>query len=384
MHRLRQPLRLIVPLLVLCLTGAASAAQPLPVPSPPTVGSDSYLVMDFHSGRILAERNPDDRRDPASLTKMMTAYVVFAELKAGKLSLDDQVLVSEKAWRAPGSRMFIEVGNRVRLEDLLRGMIVQSGNDASIALAEHVAGSESTFAQVMNQYADAIGLEGTNYQNATGLPGPEHYTTARDTALLARALIRDFPDYYAYYAEKKFTWNGIEQYNRNKLLWRNDAVDGVKTGHTDAAGYCLASSAERDGMRLVSVVMGADSEEARAEDSIALLNYGFRFFRTHRLYQAAEPLTRARVWKGSQELVSLGITRDLFVTIPQDRYDDLEATMSVEEVIMAPVQQSATYGEGVVRLNGQTVRTEPLVALESVQTGSLWRRMVDEVLLLFE
>ncbi len=386
MRPVRQPFQSLVLLFALfaCAVGAAPESQPIPVPSPPALGAQSYLLMDFHSGRVLAERQADERRDPASLTKMMTAYVVFSELKAGKLSLEDSVLVSEKAWRAPGSRMFIEVGDRVPLEDLLRGMIVQSGNDASIALAEHVAGTEETFAQVMNQYAEALGLGNTHYQNANGLPEPEHYSSARDTARLVRALIRDFPDYYEYYSERHFTWNGIEQLNRNKLLWRDSSVDGLKTGHTEAAGYCLASSAERDGMRLVSVVMGADSVEARADDSLALLSYGFRFFETHRLYAASEALTRARVWKGGQELVSLGLARDLFVTIPRDRYDDLEATMSVEQTIMAPVQPAGRYGEVVVRLEGATVRTEPLVALEGVETGGLWRRMVDEVLLLFQ
>ena len=232
MRPVRQPSQCLVLLFALfaCAVGAAPESQPIPVPTPPALGAESYLLMDFHSGRVLAERQADQRRDPASLTKMMTAYVVFSELKAGKLSLEDSVLVSEKAWRAPGSRMFIEVGDRVPLEALLRGMIVQSGNDASIAMAEHVAGTEETFAQVMNQYADALGLANTHYQNTTGLPEPEHYTTARDTALLAQALIRDFPDYYDYYSERVFTWNGIEQFNRNKLLWRDSSVDGVKIG----------------------------------------------------------------------------------------------------------------------------------------------------------
>ncbi|EAR23307.1 Serine-type D-Ala-D-Ala carboxypeptidase [Nitrococcus mobilis Nb-231] len=340
--------------------------------------------MDHDSNQVLVEVNVDKRHDPASLTKMMTAYVVFSELKSKHIAIDDQVTVSEKAWREPGSRMFIEVGDKVPVKALLQGMIVQSGNDASVALAEHVAGNESTFAQVMNQYARTLGMEHTHYVNATGLPDPKHYTTAHDTALLSQALMRDFPQYHSMFAEKKYTYNGIEQYNRNKLLWRDPSVDGLKTGHTEAAGYCLASSAERDNMRLISVVMGAGSEEARLSDTQALLNYGFRFFKTHLLYQAGQSLTKARVWKGALEMLPLGLTHDLFVTIPEHQYDNLKASMNVDNLLMAPVTRGEQYGKVNVQLNGQTISSEPLVALEDISEGGIWRRMTDEVLLILQ
>ncbi|MGD8429195.1 MAG: D-alanyl-D-alanine carboxypeptidase family protein [Ectothiorhodospiraceae bacterium] len=369
---------------ILGSTTVLAQSQPVPLPAPPQLASDSYVLMDYHSGRVIVDENSDKRHEPASLTKLMTAYVVFAELKAGHISLDDKVRVSEKAWRAPGSRMFIEVGDKIPLEDLIKGMIIQSGNDASIALAQHVAGDENTFAQVMNQYARQLGMKNTHYMNATGLPHEKHYSTAHDTAILARALIRDFPEYYDYYSQKVFKYNDIEQYNRNKLLWRDPSVDGLKTGHTDTAGYCLTASAERDGMRLISVVMGADSENARADQSQALLNYGFRFYETHRLYKAGETLTKARVWKGAEDVAPLGLARDLWVTIPQRQYDSLEASMSVDNMIMAPVTDGGKYGTVTVKLKSGTVAEAPLVALQGVPTGSLWQRMVDEVLLMFQ
>ncbi|WP_040662537.1 D-alanyl-D-alanine carboxypeptidase family protein [Nitrococcus mobilis] len=383
-----QAIRLLIILIVLntALIAAAATPQPqaIPVPSPPTLGADSYILMDHDSNQVLVEVNVDKRHDPASLTKMMTAYVVFSELKSKHIAIDDQVTVSEKAWREPGSRMFIEVGDKVPVKALLQGMIVQSGNDASVALAEHVAGNESTFAQVMNQYARTLGMEHTHYVNATGLPDPKHYTTAHDTALLSQALMRDFPQYHSMFAEKKYTYNGIEQYNRNKLLWRDPSVDGLKTGHTEAAGYCLASSAERDNMRLISVVMGAGSEEARLSDTQALLNYGFRFFKTHLLYQAGQSLTKARVWKGALEMLPLGLTHDLFVTIPEHQYDNLKASMNVDNLLMAPVTRGEQYGKVNVQLNGQTISSEPLVALEDISEGGIWRRMTDEVLLILQ
>lgn len=363
---------------------ATPQPQPIPIPSPPRLGADSYTLVDYNSGRVLVADNVNKRHDPASLTKMMTAYVVFSELKSGHIAMDDMVTVSEKAWREPGSRMFIEAGDKVSVKNLLQGMIVQSGNDASVALAEHVAGNESTFAQVMNQYAQQLGMRHTHYVNATGLPNPKHYTTAHDTALLAKALIRDFPEYHHFFAEKKYTYNNIEQYNRNKLLWRDPSVDGIKTGHTEEAGYCLVSSAHRGGMRLVSVVMGAHNEEARLSDSEALLNYGFRFFETHRLYKAGQALTKARVWKGSADMLPLGLTHDLYVTIPQHQYDNLKASMSVPKRLMAPVQRGRQYGEVQVQLNGKTLASEPLVALQGVQEGNLLRRMKDEVLLMLK
>jgi len=293
------PIRLIALFIILLWGyGAQAQTQPIPVPSPPSLGAESYLLMDFHSGQILAEKQSEIRRDPASLTKVMTAFVVFSELKAGNLALDDTVRVSEKAWRSVGSRMFIEVGNQVSVENLLRGMIIQSGNDASVALAEHIAGNEETFAILMNQYADELGMRNTHYTNAAGLPNDNHYSSAADTARLVRALIGRFPDFYRLYSERAFTWNGIEQLNRNRMLFRDDSVDGVKTGYTEAAGYCLATSAVRDGMRLISVVMGTDSQDAHVSQSQSLLSYGYRFFETHRLYAVVERIVQPRVWRG--------------------------------------------------------------------------------------
>lgn len=378
--------QILLALFILLFAGAASAAlsDALPVPAPPKLGAESYILLDYHSGRVIAERAPDERRDPASLTKLMTAYVVFAELKAGKLAMDEMVPISEKAWRAPGSRMFIEVGTEVSVRDLTKGMIIQSGNDASIALAEKIAGTEAIFAQLMNRYAQKLGMTNTHYTNATGLPNPEHYTTARDTAILARALIRDFPKYYKFYSQKSFTWNGIEQYNRNKLLWRDPTVDGLKTGHTKSAGYCLTSSAEREGMRLVAVVMDTDSAEARVEQSAALLNYGFRFYETHRLYQAGEALASARIWKGTADATPLGIIHDLYVTIPQRRYDSLQASMSVDKQVVAPVAKGQQFGSVTVKLQDRTLAEVPLVALEEVPQGNLWQRLTDEVVMMFQ
>lgn len=369
-------------LLVLICTGPARAA--IPVPAPPQLPAESYLLMDFHSGRTLVQHNSDQRVEPASITKLMTSYVVLKALEAGSIALDNKVLVSEKAWRTPGSRMFIEVGNRVSVENLMKGMIIQSGNDASVALAEHVAGSEGAFAELMNQYAARLGMENTHFVNATGLPAPEHYTTARDIARLARALIREFPDYYAWYSVQEFTWNGIRQSNRNALLYRDPSVDGIKTGHTDSAGYCLVTSALRDGMRLISVVMGTRSESARTDASQALLNWGFRFFETHRLYAAGEALTEARVWKGAAELVPVGLREDLYVTIPRGSYARLKPYMEVATQIIAPVGRQQPLGSVKVALGEDVVAERRLHALEAVPEGGLWRRAVDSILLLFE
>ncbi|RFA31280.1 serine-type D-Ala-D-Ala carboxypeptidase [Alkalilimnicola ehrlichii] len=376
--------RFIASLVLVGLYLVAGAVQAsIPLPAPPSLSANSYILLDFHSGRELVTHNADERVDPASLTKIMTAYVVFNELKSGNITLDERVTISERAWRAPGSRMFVEVGTQVSVENLLKGLIIQSGNDASIALAEHIAGNEDTFAQVMNQYAARLGMDNTNYRNATGLPHEDHYTTARDVAILAKAAIRDFPEYYAWYSERQFTWNGISQRNRNQLLWRDDSVDGMKTGHTSAAGYCLATSAMRDNMRLVSVVMGASSERARADQSHALLNYGFRFFETHRLYEANNALTETRVWRGAADGLPLGLNQDLYVTIPRRQYDNLRASMSVDSQIVAPVTAGSPLGHVVIRLGDEIVREEPLFALDSVDEGGFWRRMMDDVRLLF-
>jgi D-alanyl-D-alanine carboxypeptidase (penicillin-binding protein 5/6) len=355
-----------------------------PVPAPPSVAATGHLLIDFDSGHVLAENNADQRLEPASLTKIMTAYVVMKEIQAGQVKLQDQVLVSKKAWRTPGSRMFIEVGKKIALEELLKGMIIQSGNDASVALAEHVAGSEETFANLMNDHAKRLGMVNTHFVNSTGLPHAEHYTTPRDIARVTRATIREFPEIYQWYATKEFTFNNIKQHNRNKLLWRDDAVDGVKTGHTEAAGYCLVASAKKDGMRLIAVVMGTRSEDSRASESQSLLNYGFRFFETHRLYSAGEKLTSTRVWKGSQERLRLGLARDLYITIPRGQYPNLNAGMRIEPQIMAPVASGQPLGAVTVSLDGQSIVETELVALDSIVEGGVVQIAKDTVLLWLE
>jgi D-alanyl-D-alanine carboxypeptidase (penicillin-binding protein 5/6) len=365
-------------------TVCSPAQSAAPIPKPPAVGAKGYLVEDFLSGQAIAEKNADEPLEPASITKLMTAYVVFKEISDGSLSLSDKVRISEKAWRTPGSRMFVEVNTQVAVADLIKGMIIQSGNDATVALAEQVAGSEDSFAALMNQHAQRLGMTHTHFVNSTGLPDKEHYTTARDIVRISRALIKEFPEYYRWYSEKKYTYNEITQYNRNKLLWRDESVDGLKTGHTESAGYCLVTSAERDGMRLISVVLGTKSEEARADASQALLNYGFRFFETHKLYDAGTKLTSSRVWKGATENVDLGLADTLYVTIPRGEYKNLDASMQLHEQIVAPVSDGEALGEVVVRLGDQTVADKNLVALQPVAEGSFWQRIVDEALLYLE
>ena len=367
---------------LLCLPLSSPAQQvAMPIPAPPSIGASSYLLMDFHTGRVLVEEASDERRDPASLTKIMTAFVAFSELQSGNMALTDEVLVSERAWRAPGSRMFIEVGSRVTVENLLRGMIIQSGNDASVALAEHIAGTEETFAALMNQYAAELGMTNTHYTNAAGLPDPDHYSSAADTARLVRALIERFPEYYAYYSERSFVWNDIQQHNRNRMLWQDDSVDGVKTGYTEAAGYCLATSAERDGMRLISVVLGADTPAARVEQTKALLNYGYRFFETHRLYAGGETIEAPRIWKGERDQLPLGLAEDLRVTIPVRAYDRLEASLTTHEQLEAPVEAGEPLGQLTVSLDGETIATRDIVALETVPEAGFFGKIVDSVLL---
>ena len=372
----------VVQVLFLVLVNTALAAPP--VPAPPAVAGTGHLLIDMHSGRILAESNADARLEPASLTKIMTAYVVFRELKSGHIKMADQALISEKAWKTPGSRMFIEVNKKVAISDLLNGMVIQSGNDASVALAEHIAGSEETFAQMMNDHARRLGMPSSNFVNATGLPHPDHYTTPRDIAVVTAATIREFPELYKLYAVKEYTWNDINQSNRNALLWRDDSVDGVKTGHTESAGYCLVASAESDGMRLISVVMGTDSENARGQASQALLSYGFRFFETHRLYGASDALINARIWKGEQEQVSLGLESDLYVTIPRRQYNDLQARTEVNRLVEAPIAPGDILGKVIVDLGGEPITEVPLVALAEVPEGGIIRTAIDYVLMLFE
>lgn len=343
------------------------------IPNPPSIGADAYVLVDYNSYRILASKNADKRVEPASLTKMMTTYIIDSELHAGRLKPTDLVRVSANAWHAEGSRMFAQVGLQIPVQDLLRGIVIQSGNDASIAMAEHIAGTETAFAELMNDHARRLGMKNTHFMNATGLAHPDHYTTAQDLSILARAIIRDFPQSYKIYSEKWFTFHGIKQPNRNRLLWREDFVDGIKTGHTEAAGYCLAASGQQKGMRLISVVLGAESDNARTDYSQQLLRYGFRFYETHRLFKSDKPLKEARVFMGNKNKVALGLTEDLYVTIPQGQYKKLAANMTFNRHFEAPLQKGKSYGSLNVTLGEEKLLQQPMIALQGVDRSALWR-----------
>ena len=377
--------------LVTCVMAAPSALQmlgnankPIPVPTPPSVNAKAYILLDANSGRVLAEKGADDKLNPASLTKMMTLYIVSDALKQARIHLDDKVTVSEKAWRTGGSRMFIKVGDTVPVEQLIQGVIVQSGNDACVALAEHVAGNENSFADLMNEQAQLLGMKNSHFTDSTGMPDPNHYSTARDLANLATHLVMDFPEYYHYYKEKWFTFNGIKQPNRNRLLWRDATVDGIKTGHTEDAGYCLVSSAKTDDMRLVSVVMGASTDAGRADDSQRLLTYGFRFYETHRLYQGGQTLANERVWYGQNNSVPLSITKEVYVTIPRGSYKQLQANIEIPGNLMAPISKGQTLGTLNVKLGDQSVVQIPLIAAASDPQAGVFKRMKDSVHLTFK
>lgn len=353
--------------------------QPIMTPSTPNIDAQGFILMDANSGKILAEKNSDARLAPASLTKLMTMYVVSNALKSGSIHLDDKVRISEKAWRTGGSRMFVKVNDEVPVRNLLQGIVVASGNDASVAMAEYLAGTEDAFAGMMNTQAQLIGMKNSHFVDSNGLPNPNHYSTAHDLALLAQAIIKNFPEDYQLYSEKWFSYNNIRQPNRNRLLWRFQYADGLKTGHTEEAGFCLVGSASKDGTRLISVVMGAPSDSVRTEDSIRLLTYGFRFFETHKLYNGATALTQARVWKGEQKQVGLGVAKDFYVTMPAGQYKNVQATLQLDEHIKAPVVKGQQYGTLKVTLNGQVIATEPLVALSDDKKGGIWRSVTDSL-----
>lgn len=375
--------RLFVLLCVLLPVWAA--AQPSLIPAPPQLAAKSWILMDADSGEIITQHNADERLPPASLTKLMTSYVLSYWLENGQVTNDDMVTISKNAWAQNpvfkgSSLMWIEVGKQVSLGDLHRGIVVSSGNDASVAVAEYIAGSEKSFAEVMNQHAYQLGMENTHFVNSHGLPHDDHYSSAKDMALLAKGIL-EYPKEYALYSEKEFTYNGIRQTNRNRLLWSDPSVDGLKTGHTEAAGYCLVSSAEREGMRLISVVMGAKSESARERETQRLLAYGFRFFETHHLYTAGTELSTSRVWKGAGDSVSLGVKDEVHLTIPRGKHNDLEATLSVDEVLTAPISEGQEYGELVVSLDGEELVRAPLVALQNVEEGGILKRLWDAIVL---
>jgi len=351
------------------------------IPDPPAIGASGYILVDANSGEVIAKYNANERIEPASLTKIMTTYVIAEAIDDGKISLDDEVLISKKAAGMAGSRMFVQAGSKVRLEQLLKGMIVQSGNDATVALAEHVAGDEENFVKKMNEMAVKLELRDTHYMNTTGLPNDDHYTSPHDISTLAVALIHNHPNQYKYYSLKEFTYHGVKQFNRNQLLWKDDSADGINTGYTDSAGYCLSVSAKRGNMRLISTVVGAKSKAARIAENQKLLNYGFRFFETHKLYSANDKLTEVKIWKGTEDLLPLGITEDLFVTIPRGQYDKLVASMSINSVIVAPASLGDVYGTVNVDLGTKTVAKRDLVALDNIDQGKFWHNLIDTIVL---
>ena len=361
------------------------AADTTPIPKPPDVTARAYMLSDFQSGRVLAQDHADDRMEPASLTKLMTAYVIFTALKENRLKLTDQVTISEHAWRAEGSRTFVQVGTQIPVDILIKGMIIQSGNDATIALAEKVGGTEPAFAQIMNEYAKRIGMTATHFDNSDGLPSPTHYTTAHDMTTLAKSIIRDFPEYYPLFSMHEFLWNNIKQENRNGLLSRDPSVDGLKTGHTDSAGFCLVTSAKRDGMRLVSVVMGSPSVKAREDASAALLNYGYTFYETSKLKSARDAVLKPHVFKGETDYVSVGVPRDIIVTIGRGQATSLTTSAKLtQEPLIAPITAGQTLGElTVTDATGQVVVRSPLVALTADPAGGLWTRATDSIRLWF-
>ncbi len=368
---------------ILMMLTLAVQAQQVIIPAPPGLAASAYLLMDADTGTVLVEHEADMVVPPASLTKMMTSYIVSEEVEQGRISEEDMVNISVKAWQKGGSKMFVREGTQVKLKDLLRGVIIQSGNDASIALAEHVAGSEEGFADIMNQTAAQLGMTSTHFENSTGWPAEGHVTTARDMAILARAVIRDHPEHYDLYKEKYFSYNGINQANRNRLLFRDESVDGLKTGHTEEAGYCLVASAVRRDMRLISVVMGTSSENARAAETEKLLSYGFRYYQTQAIYNAGDELERKRVWYGKQEEVVLGVAEEIRLTIPRGAENSLDAKMHIDETIKAPIAVGDELGSLTIDLKGERLVDVPLVALEPVEEAGFFQRLIDAIKLFF-
>ncbi|MCK5876562.1 MAG: D-alanyl-D-alanine carboxypeptidase [Candidatus Marithrix sp.] len=371
-------MKLLLPLLLYSIQVTAITL----VPTPPPITANAYILQDFNSGKILMEKDIDQRIEPASLTKLMTAYLIFQKLKTGQIKLDDIVTISEKAWRMTGSRMYLEVGTQVSVELLLKGMIIQSGNDASIALAEFIGGTEKAFVSLMNEQVKQLGLIDTHYVNSTGMPDKQHYTTVQDLVTISKLLIRDFPEYYRWYSEQEMKYNNITQSNRNRLLTRDVSVDGMKTGYTEKAGYCLVSSAKRSKMRLISIVMGAKSDKIRIHESGMMLDYGFRFFETFRIYEANQTLDLAKVWKGDKGQFQLGSAEILYITIPKGQYNKLSATVFSDPYIMAPVLKGRNYGTLKITLENQIVLEHPLIALNSVNEGALWEKLIDSFFLL--
>jgi serine-type D-Ala-D-Ala carboxypeptidase (penicillin-binding protein 5/6) len=362
---------------------ASATAQPTLIPTPPNIDAKAYVLMDANSGQIIAQKNMNQKLPPASLTKIMTMYLISQALQNKTITPDDKVTISKEAWKMGGSKMFIKVGSQVPINELIQGIIVASGNDACVAMSEHVAGSQDSFVGMMNAQAKALKMNSTHYTDCTGMPDDNHYTTAYDIALLTRAVINNFPQDYQWYKQKWFTHNGIRQPNRNRLLWRYQYADGVKTGHTNAAGYCLVSSAKKDGIRLISVVLGAPNDEARAKDSIHLLTYGFRFFNTHFIYQAGSTIAKLRAWFGSPKTFPAGVKKDLYLTTPVHQYQNTNIQITTQNNLHAPIKKGQTVGNIVIILKNKPILSTPLVALVDVKNGGLWRHMIDYIEYLF-
>jgi D-alanyl-D-alanine carboxypeptidase (penicillin-binding protein 5/6) len=383
------PLRRLMPALACLSLFIATAHAAVPIPKPPAIDAGAYVLMDFQSGRVLASHRADVQSEPASITKLMTAYIVFEALREKRLTLTEEVLVSENAWRtggsaSGGSTTFLEVNSRVPVEVLIKGMIIQSGNDATLALAEKLGGTEAGFVQIMNEYARRLGMKNTNFENSWGAPGTRHYASAQDLATLSRAIIREFPEYYRYYSEREFTWNKHTQPNRNGLLARDPSVDGIKTGHTKSAGYGLASSAKRNGMRLIAVVLGTDGFKAREDASAALLNYGFTFYETVKAKSATDVVLKPEVYKGEEERVTLVPARDIWVTVGRGAASGLKTTATVKEPLIAPIKKGDALGELVVSDGKDVVARVPLVAQAAVPEGGWWTRTIDGISLWME
>jgi len=374
-------IRFLKSLILLFLISSSNADEPrFYIPDAPAISAVAYIVMDHNSGAILAAKNEDERRAPASLTKLMTSYVVFQRIKEEFISLEDDVKISEKAWKTGGSRSFIEVGKMIKLKDLLRGMIVQSGNDASVALAEHVAGSEGTFVLFMNDYAEQLGMKNSRFENSSGLPHKDQYTTAKDIAILSSAMIRDFPDLYKWYSEKEFTYNNITQPNRNKLLWSDSTVDGLKTGYTQKAGYCLVTSAKRVGMRLISVVLGSESPTVRFTETEKLLDYGFRFFETQSVDDISQ---KVPVYKSEKSSIKVGVEDSTYLTLPRNQFKYITQTITLDQDLIAPINQGKRVGNLLVSFSNENIATLPLIALEDAPEAGFFAKIIDTIKLLF-
>ncbi len=353
------------------------------IPEQPQLNTYASILLDYNSGKVLFEKHSAEKLEPASLTKIMTMYVVDHEIKAGRLSLNDDVTISKQAWQTTGSRMFVDVNSKVKVADIIKGIVIQSGNDASVAIAEHIAGTEQAFAGLMNDYAAMLGMHNSHFSNATGLPDPNHYTTAKDLAILASATIKEHPESYKIYSQKSYTYNNIEQNNRNKLLWRNSFVDGIKTGQTDNAGYCLAVSGVQDNTRLIAILLGSKTDDIRTTDATKLLNWGFRFFASHKVYQQGHILQTARIWGGNNKKIEIGLPKDVYLSLPKNDINKLTATLNIPNLIKAPLEKGSPIGTYVVKIKGEVIAEYPAVALYTVKNGNFFTRISDKISMYF-